>query len=860
MPQFQHLPLVQIVERRPFIGKGGGPKKGDRAKYNLEHRQEHYDALTSQIELVKATWKQRLNQREANGLPELPDKDIIPLFLHIDLAKDIESLKSFGIEIISEEEDGYIIGANSDNFATFGDRLEQFLNESNRKFKDSAATILEVISEPTERLKRILSSNLLAKWDRLEDEREISVYIAMSSYLKTPNYPTKTPDQTEESYQASIERWKVRNRAWEIAKDALAIERQTAFENFIRPYNAVFVSTISQYAEFDDGFGCKIRISGRGLKDLAITFPFIFNIEEHDPLYSFQGTQELEQLLEIEIIPPSDEAPKVCVIDSGVQEGHRLLAPAIDGTLSVSFVPGDTDTFDKVGGGGHGTRVAGAILYPTGVAANLLQSQAPFWIQNARILNDENLLSSNLNEADVMRVIVQRFSPTRIFNLSVARSRPESHTHMPLWSATIDQIMWQNDVLFCIAAGNIPTHSNNVDIPGVLNYLQQGNHYPDFLKDALARITNPAHSCFALTVGSIADSEFEDDTFRRVADKDLPSSFSRSGLGLWGMIKPDVVEYGGDYVRDKAQGNRVITHEMTSPYLIRSTRDNGPAMGRDAVGTSFTTPKVTHIAATLQQLYPNDTCLLYRALIVQSARIPAAAANITDFIHHYGYGIPDISRATTNTPKRVTLYDSSQINPKNSNIYLIKIPPELNRPGYDLDVLIEVTLSFKAEPRITRRKTSSYLSAWLDWETSRKGEDQRAFSERILASNDDEQEQIEEEETPTGEGAAVPLKTESFSWTIGSKGRDGDIQGVKRQDSSVQKDWCVEKSNQLPNEFLLAVKGHKGWEKDLDKQIPYSIVVSFEILNPEIEIDIYNMIRIVNEVEVENEQRIQTLV
>ncbi len=854
MAEFQHLTLVQVVQRKPFIGYGGGPKKGEAAKYNLEHRKEHFDNLTGQINSIKENWKKENTAREENNLPELPIKDVIPLFLHIDLAKDLESLKSFGIEIISEEEDGYIIGANSDEFKVFADRLEQFLNQSNKKFKDSAASVLEVIPEPTERLKRILSKNLLDKWEGIDQINEIVVYVAISSYLKIPDYPTKNEDQTDESYDSSVERWRTRYNLWQIAKDDLARERQTAFENFIEIYKSEFVGKLGQYSEFDDGFGCKIRISGAGLRELALRFAYVFNIEEHDTLYSFEGSRELENLLEIEIQAPDNESPKICIIDSGIQEGHRLLSSAIDEDLSISYVSNDTDTFDKVPNGGHGTRVAGAVLFPNGIDSHEENIKAPFWLQNARILNDENKISSDLNESDLMSDIVERFYPTKIFNLSVSNSRPEVHVHMPIWSAKIDKIIWENDILFCIAAGNIPRDSNDANIPGITNFISQGINYPDFLKDPKSSITNPAYSCFALTVGSICDSEFEDDTFKCFADMDYPSSFSRSGFGLWGMIKPDVVEYGGDFVFNKNSLD-VTTHKESSPNLIRSTRDNGPAIGRDVVGTSFTTPKISHIAAILQSLYPDESCLLYRALIVHSAKFPAAVINIPDFLHHYGYGIPDLNNATRNSSRRVTLYNSGKINPKNSNIYLIKIPDEIRRPGLDFDVLIEITLSFKAEPRITRRKTHSYLSAWLDWETSRKGETQKSFSDRILLAkiSDDE----EEDQTENIEGAnPAELKPESFKWSIGSKGNDGEINGVKRQDSSIQKDWCIEKSNQLPEEFLVAVKGHKGWEKDLDKEIPYSIVVSFEILDIEVDIDIYNLIEAENRIEIENEQEI----
>jgi hypothetical protein len=80
------------------------------------------------------------------------------------------------------------------------------------------------------------------------------------------------------------------------------------------------------------------------------------------------------------------------------------------------------------------------------------------------------------------------------------------------------------------------------------------------------------------------------------------------------------------------------------------------------------------------------------------------------------------------------------------------------------------------------------------------------------------------------------------------------VKGLRRQDSSLQKDWLVAKSYNLPEEFSIAVIGHKGWEKDITDEVPYSIAVSFEVLNAEI--DVYNLIRIENEIEIEQQIRI----
>ena len=51
----------------------------------------------------------------------------------------------------------------------------------------------------------------------------------------------------------------------------------------------------------------------------------------------------------------------------------------------------------------------------------------------------------------------------------------------------------------------------------------------------------------------------------------------------------------------------------------------GPAFDRDQAGTSFAAPKVTRIAAYIQAALPDEPALLYRALIVQSARWPVWA-------------------------------------------------------------------------------------------------------------------------------------------------------------------------------------------------------------------------------------------
>ena len=86
-----------------------------------------------------------------------------------------------------------------------------------------------------------------------------------------------------------------------------------------------------------------------------------------------------------------------------------------------------------------------------------------------------------------------------------------------------------------------------------------------------------------------------------------------------------------------------------------------------------------------------------------------------------------------------------------------------------------------------------------------------------------------------------------WNWKIKSS-TAGVVNGISRTNSTVQKDWTIIKSHDLPSDLSFAVRGHKGWDKS-NGEIPYSLAVSIEILNSNLEI--YESIRIENEIEIE---------
>lgn len=172
-------------------------------------------------------------------------------------------------------------------------------------------------------------------------------------------------------------------------------------------------------------------------------------------------------------------------IDSGIQEEHRFLSKAIDKSSSHCYLPGLNDTSDQVNNGGHGTRVAGAILYPNGIPA-VSKYKLPCWIQNARVLDDRNSLPDVLFPPNLLRSIVKRYfsdseEKTRIYNHSIAAFYPCRLQHMSSWAAEMDNLSFENDVLFIQAAGNIHDDSPGPIRLGIKQHLVAGRGYPGYL-------------------------------------------------------------------------------------------------------------------------------------------------------------------------------------------------------------------------------------------------------------------------------------------------------------------------------------------------------------------------------------------
>lgn len=168
----------------------------------------------------------------------------------------------------------------------------------------------------------------------------------------------------------------------------------------------------------------------------------------------------------------------------------------------------------------------------------------------------------------------------------------------------------------------------------------------------------------------------------------------------------------------------------------------------------------------------------------------------------------------------------------NLGLPLLKVRFDSLLSSYFGESASNLTLSYAANPRRTRRHIKGYLSTWLDWCCSRIGESAETFAQRIF------------------ETGSVIEDDGDFDWVLGEATNRGFADGYSRKKGTLQKDWCIIKSNQLSDAFCVAVRGHKGWGGLFKAK--YSLAVSFEAINQDI--PIYEPIRTEIETTIENKE------
>jgi len=549
--------------------------------------------------------------------------------------------------------------------------------------------------------------------------------------------------------------------------------------------------------------------------------------------------------------PPPDGAPAACILDTGVNRGHPLLAH--------SLAEGDVHTCDPSWGAddhdGHGTEMAGIALYGdlTGALEDGLTHHLNHCLESVKILppandTDPDLYGAITAEA-VARTEVKAPRRRRAFSMAIT-AQPDPVAGTPTsWSAAvdalaagrqfdtsrdelkyIDEASAESHRLFIISAGNVS------QVDGT--YLTRCDTEP---------VDDPAQAWNALTVGAFTDlvdvggAGTSHEGWTPLAPAGDLSPFSRTGVAFqtgW-PTKPEIVLEGGNVAVspggadfDTADSLQILTTGSTPAVRFLSTTN----------ATSAATAEAAFLASSISAEYPAFWPETVRGLMVHSAEWTnqmqaqfATAGNSRSqraaLLRRYGYGVPTLERAVRSASNALTLVVQDTIHPYYKGnlreLHLHDLPwprDELSELG-ETPVKMRVTLSYFIEPSPTRRgwrRRYRYASHRLRFDLREPDETNDEFHKRI-----NKKALSEEEVRPTRSG-------DTDGWYLGSR---------TRNQGSIHSDIWEGTASDLAERGFVAIYPVTGWWKELQARdqsqygARYSLLISIE--SPAEEVDIY---------------------
>ncbi|MDL5053320.1 S8 family peptidase [Oscillatoria laete-virens NRMC-F 0139] len=441
------------------------------------------------------------------------------------------------------------------------------------------------------------------------------------------------------------------------------------------------------------------------------------------------------------------------MIDSGITSAHPLLSNNVGHEQAVLL-----NTASAADQHGHGTMV-GALAVFGDVRAAYLSGRfaSEVTLFSARVLNNRNEFDDEQLRITQIRKAIEAFIADpykcRVFNISIGtvdsafKNGRERQTE---WAEELDILAREYKVLIVVSAGNNPVA--RAGMPGQAE--EAFDRYPQQLFTAENRINDPGSAAIAVTVGAISEHDqpgrnpgnVGDDIRQAVAGINGPSPFTRVGPGIAGAIKPEFVEYGGNYafrgrgiVRQVAEDDNTSImsfHRVPSEKLF--TFDNG---------NSYSAATVSHAAAKILKRLEDTPALngatpdpnLVRAVMGICAFVPSeAAAQLAQceedaVLRSYGYGRINLDLALRSKDRFAVMVAQERIELDKFMLFRIPITDDFtSAPGAKY---IRVALAF--DPPVRRRR-QNYLGVEMSFDVIRgMTPDQIVEAYRALESDED---------------------------------------------------------------------------------------------------------------------------
>lgn len=655
------------IEKEPINNprRSGRPPRFKKRSDLVGHGKKLSGALASTTQAVK----QQLTSRPGHYILKLKYEDTL----------SFNELVAHGVEFVSQEDNHIcVVFTTEQGLATFSDHLARLgLDDKDITRKQ----LLEALTS-------------IEAWDA-EDRK--------SWALKQYGLPQ------DEIFTLDVELWPSDLSASPQRKELVDAFEQWLISNNIEKKDKVNLDSLLLYRLLVERDGAEKLLNHSDVR--FIDLPPRSGID-------YQTINRDINSLPTDIQPPRKDAPRICILDSGINTNHPLLKNAV--AESASFVEGE-DEFDAAG---HGTQVAGIALFGNLEECNRSNFWVPeAWLFNGKILNKHCEFNSEAIESTLVKA-VEYFVDLgcRIFNLSIGNENsPYDGKHIRGIAYILDLLARKHDILFVVSVGNF----RGCDEPPVPAESWR-EEYPEYLLGDHNRIIDPAPALNVLTVGSLALHDATRGDLHRPEDIDhlaaakanQPSPFTRHGPTVKGAIKPELVAYGGNFASPmRFEGKQCQVKDGEPGILSLSANFVGNTLFSVCHGTSFSAPYITHLAGRLLANYPDASANLLRAILVNHADMPEdCLSTFTEevrkayaksngrrdpHVEFAGYGLVNEENLYRSDESAVLLMSEDTIANDSYQFYELPLPEEFLRRKKSAREL-RVSLSYTPAVRTTR--------------------------------------------------------------------------------------------------------------------------------------------------------------
>jgi subtilisin family serine protease len=366
------------------------------------------------------------------------------------------------------------------------------------------------------------------------------------------------------------------------------------------------------------------------------------------------GLRSVQRVTPPSTARPASTAATVAVFDGGVDGGSSALFPI--NTPDLTTEPPDAGDLC------HGTGVTGAVLYGL-LEPGQEAPQPPLPVESYRVTPSPN--PHDLEGYWVLDRIVEtvRQNGHRIVNLSLGPERAvEDDMEPDRWTSELDQLSWDNDVLFIVAAGNDGDQDQAT---------------------GLHRVQIPADMANGLTVGA-CDAASPQRPWER-------APYSSMGPGRHGSrVQPVGVQFGG-------AENRMFNLITADGRFL------------EASGTSFAAPITTHALADLTTRLPRVNSSVLRVFATHFAERPRQHVKLRDEV---GYGRQPLTyeSALDCDPNEVHVLFVDEIVRGDLLAYQLPVPDTVND---DLKVHLSLAYASPVDPTQPTEYTSASIEMLL---------------------------------------------------------------------------------------------------------------------------------------------------